>query len=48
MNYNDIQNLRLYVERILKDTAVETVHDYKLYVWITDEININDIPLVEQ
>lgn len=42
MGYPDIQNIRIYVERILKDTTTETVHNYKLYVWISDEIIVGN------
>lgn len=42
VGYPDIQNLRIHVERISKNTITETEHNYKLYVWISDEITVGN------
>ena len=40
--YEDINNLRMYTEAIPADTTDELTHDYKLYVWISDEIKVGN------
>jgi len=40
--YDDINNLRIYVDRILNGTTNEVIHNYKLYMWISDEIKVGN------
>ncbi len=42
MNYSNISDTRVYVERISKNQTTETVHKYKLYMWISDYINVGN------
>ena len=37
----------MYVETIPKDSNSETVHTYRLYVWITKEIRVGNAPQVD-
>ena len=45
--YLSIDDLRMYVETIPKDSNSETVHTYRLYVWITKEIRVGNAPQVD-
>ena len=45
--YSSINDLRMYVETIPKDSNSETVHTYRLYVWITKEIRVGNAPQVD-
>lgn len=41
-SFNDLNNCRIYVEKISKNTSVSVNHNYKLYMWISDSINIGN------
>ena len=43
IGFPDINDKRIYVETIAKDTSNERSHTYKLYVWVTDEIEIGNL-----
>ena len=40
--YSSIDELRMYVETIPKDTTEELSHTYRLYVWVSDEIRVGN------
>jgi len=42
--YSSIDELRMYVETIPKETNTEISHTYRLYVWISDTINVGNRP----
>ncbi len=42
MRYDNIQNKRLYVEKIPASTEEKITHNYKLYMWISDEIIVGN------
>ena len=40
--YADLDELRMFVETIPKETDDEISHTYRLYMWISDEINVGN------
>ena len=42
-SYTSIIDERIYVEKIAKNTTTNVNHTYKLYVWISDSINVGNM-----
>lgn len=43
IGYPDLDNLRIYVEKIPKETNNEITHTYKLYMWISNDVIIGNV-----
>ena len=44
VSYSSINNRRIWVDTIDRNTTTDTVHTYRLYVWIDEDVYIGNLP----